>query len=471
MNAFLRCNARAKCGTIKGIIWKKRNGKGTRVMRRIALIALLAALLACTASAEEKYDKIPQALQVSQTTQEEKISKNAVIRRMVPTTSNAQVDEEMRQLVDELTEKNRESLPPKPSSSAYLEVGPVITRTGTSWMSFLTLAETAYAHELLNVDFEARVYDMATGERISLTDVFAPESEAWDLLAREVRAQLSAAFPGEEPDARALDALCERENLENAAFTMSVARLSLTYRADAVYPGRNTLLHVTLYYPDIRPLMTPRAQAQTDNSRFKLVALTFDDGNVVGRSRRLLETLRRYGAQATYFIVGRTIRNNHDILSRLQNGGYSVQSHSYTHPYAKDLTPEKALKEKEDFAAELSAVTGIPPALMRSPGGKDEFYVHNEIGYPLIHWSVAGGDSGGTRASSVEDNVLSFVRDGDVVLLHETNENVPDYTKTILRELAGRGYLCVTVQELFAARGVALEPNRVYFKPTDVRDP
>ena len=436
------------------------------------MIAMLLCLLGCTATAEEKYNEIPPFLRVDQTNVEEKIGKDIYIRRMVPTSSNEAVDEEIRALVEEMTEANRGILPEKASSSAYLEVGPVITRTGMSWMSFLTLAEVAYEHELLSVDFDARVYDMRSGERVLLTDVFAPESGAWELLAKAVREQLSAAFPQEEPDEEALSRLCRRENLERAAFTLSVARLSLTYRADEIYPGKNTLLHVDLYYPEIRPLMTPQAQQQTDNSRFKLIALTYDDGNVMGgRSRRLLETLRKYGAQATYFVVGRTMRNNHDMLSRLQNGGYSVQSHTYRHRYPNQLTLEEALQEKADFAAELSAITGQEPTMMRSPGGKDEFYAHNAFGYPLIHWSVTGGDSGGTRQATVEENVLRSVRDGDIVLLHETNESVSDYTRTILRELTSEGFLFVTVEELFAARGVTLEPNRVYFKPTDVRDP
>ena len=441
-------------------------------MRRIALIAALLCLFAFAARAEEKYSEIPEFLRVKQTNIEEKVKKNIYVRRMFPTTSNEAVDAEIRALVDEMTENNRDVLPARASSNIYLEVGPVITRTGTSWMSFLTLAEAAQEHELLRVQFDARVYDMQTGERVLLTDVFAPESEAWDVLAQTVREQLSAAFPGVEPDEQAQSRLCERENLESAPFTMSVARLSLTYRADEIYPDAgNVLLHVNLYYNDIRPLMTPRAQAQTDNSRFKLIAITFDDGNVMGRSRRVLEALRRYCAQATYFIVGRTMRNNHDILSRLQNGGYSVQSHSYTHHYAKDMTIEEALEEKERFAEELASITGVPPTMMRAPGGMDAFYANNAFGYPLIHWSVAGGDSGGTRQSAVEEAVLKQVRDGSVVLLHETNDASPEYTATILKELTKEGFLFVTVEELYADRGVALEPNRIYYKPTDVRDP
>ena len=440
-------------------------------MRRITLIAALLFLFACGGAARGRADELPQLLRVRQKNVEEKVKKNIYIRRMYPDSANEAVNEEIRVVVDWMTEKNRGILPQQADTNAYLETGAVITRTGTCWMSFLTLCEAAYAHELMSVEFDARVYDMGTGERVLLTDVFEPESEAWDVLAGAVREQLSAAFPGEEPDEEALLRLCQRENLQNAAFTLSVSRLTLTYRADEVYPGKNTLLHVQVYYPDIRPMMTPRAWAQTENRHFKLIALTFDDGNVMGRSRRLLEQLRRYGAQATYFIVGRTMRNNHDMLSRLQNGGYSVQSHTYTHRYPNEITPEEAMEDRLRFEEELASITGVAPTLMRSPGGMDTFYVRNRFDYPLIHWSIAGGDSGGTRQGAVEEAVLKQARDGAVVLLHETNDAVPEYTATILKELSDEGFLFVTVEELFAARGVELEPNRVYFSPSDVRDP
>ena len=128
------------------------------------------------------------------------------------------------------------------------------------------------------VDFDARVYDIKTGKRIRLTDIFPEGSEAWSILSAEVRAQLSAAFPALDADEETLAALADKKQLETAPFTMGAARLTLTYRADALYPGKNTLLHVNIDYQKLRQHMTPSAFAQTDNSRFRMAALTYDDG-------------------------------------------------------------------------------------------------------------------------------------------------------------------------------------------------
>ena len=56
--------------------------------------------------------------------------------------------------------------------------------------------------------------------------------------------------------------------------------------------------------------------------------------------------------------------------------------------------------------------------------------------------------------------------DGHVVLMHDLNSECAQATKLILEELNDRGYLFVTVEELFADAGTALEPNHVYYNPT-----
>lgn len=445
-------------------------------MRR--LFALLLALLAMAAAAraeapaEDFYTQMPQDLCFTQKTQTEKPSKYVTIQRVYPETSNALVDEEIRALVDEMAAAGEAALPERVKVNARLDAGPVISRTGTSWMSFLTLCEITSEGELLHMSFDERAYDMSTGERLMLTDVFAPDDEeAWAFIAQGVREQLSGAFPGEEADEAALDALCDVNSLQSAPFSLGAARMMITFRADAIYPGKNTLLHAVFYYPDIRPLMTERAQAQTDNSRYRMVALTFDDGGWSGRTRGVLEQLQIHGAHATFFIVGKNIDSTRSAIVREHNAGHSVQSHTYTHHYPWQLTLEKALREDETFRNKLSSLIGSPPTLLRAPGGNEELYIKGDFGYPLIHWSVAAGDSGATSdASKIAHKVIGNMQDGSIVLMHDSVKIVATYTKTILDYMEENGILCVTVQELFADAGVPLEADRIYFSTTDIRN-
>jgi hypothetical protein len=200
--------------------------------------------------------------------------------------------------------------------------------------------------EHLSVDHAARVWDMETGHLLSLGDFFADDSGAWEILRGAVRDQLTAAFPELEPDAAALGQLLSDDSLKSAAFTLGAARLTLTFRADALYPGKNTLLHVNIGYSRLREYMTPYGLEQTDNSRFQMVALTYDDGPNRGATRGVLSALRAYGAQATFFVVGDRFKNNHDMLAREQDANFSIQSHTYTHRYPDQMKKGEAELEK-----------------------------------------------------------------------------------------------------------------------------
>ena len=437
-----------------------------------AMMLLVSCALAQESEAVEKYKEMPYYLRVTQYTEEEKLGKHQEILKTYPDTMNDAIDEEIRQLVDEMAERSAALVPEgEKEEIATLDVGAVISRTGTSWMSFTTLAQITHEREVTYMEADVRVYDMETGRRITLGDVFPAGSAAWGMLAAAVREQLTAAFPGVEPDAAALDALCSEDALREAAFTLGGVKLTLTYRADSVYPDRhNTLLHVTLYYPEIREYMTEQAFAQTDNSRFVMVALTYDDGGGGKYTRRLLNELRSHGATATFFLVGKQLKGNHYNLQRQQNAGYSLQYHSYTHPYGHKVRYDQAFEEKAMFEQELSSIVGVIPTLMRAPGGKEEKYERWEIGYPLIHWSLASTDSGNPHVDAIASRVIRYAWDGDVVLLHDINEQVNKYSKKILDNFNSCGMMTVTVEELFARDGIALEPNKTYYSTKPEKD-
>ena len=104
---------------------------------------------------------------------------------------------------------------------------------------------------------------------------------------------------------------------------------------------------------------------------------------------------------------------------------------------------------------------------MRAPGGNEEDY---DMGYPLIHWSLATGDSSNDNVEEIAERVKWSVRDGTIVLMHDINNNCPRYTQRILESLTVRGFLLVSVEELFLDAGIALEPGKVYYSTARVEE-
>lgn len=421
--------------------------------------ALLLALLLLPMGAGAK-SAIPKALRFTQKATARKINETVTLRRTYPETAQPAVNEEMRRVINDLAEKNKGRLPKK---NGYLDVGASIFRTGPQYMSFLTVARTVEGKKQLYADCDARVYDMKTGARVTLDDLFDADSPAWALLADEVRQQVTAYFSGTDPDPDKLSALCEKDALKSAGFTLSPARLSLHYRADAVYPGKKTLMHVHVYYSRIREYMTEHAREMTDAGRYKLIALTYDDGPARGLSMAVMNELRLAGASATFFLVGTSIRDNNDVVRREHDAGHTVASHNYYHVY-QNITRANVKKWRTAQDKRMNALIGLKATLLRAPGGNARAFAAAKCGLPLIQWSAPAEDApgGGNSAEFIAERLRLQMRDGAVVLMHDLNPHVQSYTKEFLEALEKKNFLCVTVEELFSAYGAELKPNKIY---------
>src|SRR5262245_9224457 len=62
------------------------------------------------------------------------------------------------------------------------------------------------------------------------------------------------------------------------------------------------------------------------------VALTFDDGPDPDTTPKVLETLRKHGARATFFVIGRQAELYPDVLRQIIESGSEIGNHSYSHP-------------------------------------------------------------------------------------------------------------------------------------------
>ena len=434
--------------------------------RSLTLILALAVLLALCPARAERWEEIPAALRFTQTTNARDYVKKDVlyVQSTYPTTASDAVNREMAAVIDGLEQEGRNHLPDGPynaSRPTYLDVGAYISRTGDRWMSFLSIARIAHNMEQTYVDFDARVYDMTTGARLTLSDLLGDSEAAWALVETEVRDQLAAYYWTLEPDEAALSALCAREAVENTPFTLTPARLCLHYRTDALYPGKNNLMHVNIYFSALRPLLTELGQRVTDNSHYKMIALTYDDGGGRITSLNVLNELRLHGAGATFFIVGTQMANNHDVMDRQQDAGFAMASHNYEHDeHISDLSKIPVWKDK--FDREMDSIVGVRPAYMRAPGGNNDSFIRAQVGLPLIRWSGNTTDAGNSNVSNIAARAINNARDGAIILMHDINKHAYQYAQIILPELERRGFLCVTVDELFDHYGVPLEPNTVY---------
>ena len=382
-------------------------------------------------------------------------------------TAHPEVTEEINGIAQAWADELSPDLPKAGNNgkkNSRLDVEIRYSRTGLAWLSFLVQARTTYHQKLTAQQFTTRTYNMETGDRILLTDIFEDDDETWNMLGETVRQALTDYWPDVEPDAEALNRLCTREALEQADFTLHGMSLVLHYPAQLLYPDQYTLMDVTFFYPDIRDRMTEEGKTETDNlSYYRTCALTFDDGPSAKNTPGVLDALMETGARGTFFVVGNRIKENRWLVQREHDNGNAIGAHNWHHGNVTKSSGSalRAMPQKVNTAMIKSI--GIPVRYDRVPGGRYPRMIEVKVGWAYIQWSLDTYDWRGISTAAVMRKVKNKLRDGDIILCHDIKNNTAESTRQIARYLEEEGYMLLTIDELFAKDGVKLEPNKVYY--------
>lgn len=195
---------------------------------------------------------------------------------------------------------------------------------------------------------------------------------------------------------------------------------------------------------------TPTGALETPNA----VALTFDDGPAE-HTRAVLETLRRLGVRATFFVIGDRAARNPKLVRRAYAYGMDVENHTYSHPFAPPFNRRPRAEIDREIGDGTDAIASLvaEPRLLRPPGGShspEVASVARAHGQRLVLWSVDPGDwRPGATAAQIATRVLRDVRPGSIILLHDGPANRARTVKAlpaIVRGIRAKGLLLVLVE-------------------------
>ena len=158
------------------------------------------------------------------------------------------------------------------------------------------------------------------------------------------------------------------------------------------------------------------------------VYLTFDDGPIPESTPFILETLRRYNAKATFFMVGENVLRYHDLFNQIVAEGHQVGNHTFNHIGSfKHWTLTYALNTQQ--ANDL-----IHAHLFRPPHGwmRHSVYWWFQRKYKIVMWDLVTRDySKWLTADDVVRNVKRYTRNGSIITFHDSLKSI-DKLKTAL---------------------------------------
>src|SRR5271157_5865514 len=86
------------------------------------------------------------------------------------------------------------------------------------------------------------------------------------------------------------------------------------------------------------------------------LALTFDDGPNPAITPKLLELLARHNARATFFLVGKFVRQCPDLVKELAARGHVLGNHTETHPNLFFCAPQETHEELQRCADAIEQI-------------------------------------------------------------------------------------------------------------------
>lgn len=198
-------------------------------------------------------------------------------------------------------------------------------------------------------------------------------------------------------------------------------------------------------------------------AREKAVALTFDDGPSRANTGTILDVLKKYGAHATFFVLGDRARVDGDILQMELAAGCEIGSHSWDHPQLSKIkwsSVKNQIKKTDQIVKKLA--NGYKITMLRPPYGAISDTMRKKLKKPMILWSLDTLDWKYRNAKKVFRKVKKEVKNGDIILMHDIHEETAEAIKLVVPWLQEQGYDILTVSELAARNGKSLEAGKAY---------
>ncbi|MCL7752197.1 polysaccharide deacetylase family protein [Polaribacter sp. Z022] len=185
-------------------------------------------------------------------------------------------------------------------------------------------------------------------------------------------------------------------------------------------------------------------------SNKKEIFLTFDDGPTPEITEFVLDELKKYNAKATFFCIGKNIKNHPDIFDKIVSEGHSIGNHTQNHlkgwkTNSKNYI-ENVLECENIILSEVKKSQQFK--LFRPPYGKikkNQAKKLLEKKYKIIMWDVLSADFDTTISKEkCLQNVLKNTTKGSIIVFHDSikaAEKMQYALPIVLKEFSEKGFI------------------------------
>ena len=249
---------------------------------------------------------------------------------------------------------------------------------------------------------------------------------------------------------------------DNLKFSISNELVSIFFDKDIVTNDYNDIIKVEIpimYFDKLNNLEKKELETIQYNTPIinyidiskPMVALTFDDGPSI-YTDEILETLKKYNSNASFFVLGNKIDAHSSTIIKMYQNGNEIGNHSYNHRSLTKLSKLEQIEQIDKTQELVKKYTGFTPIYLRPTYGSVNKSLRNNTSLDIVLWNIDTKDWKYKNVNKIVDNALKDVKDGSIILMHDTYKRTSEAVKIIVPKLIENGYQLVTISELKKAQ-------------------
>lgn len=199
--------------------------------------------------------------------------------------------------------------------------------------------------------------------------------------------------------------------------------------------------------PSLAPKTLPSADTMEIDPNKPMIVFTFDDGPTPKITERIMNAFLSVNGRATFFELGSRMESFGDLTKMLYEHGFEIGNHSYSHANLS-IADEAAIRQEIYSTQDLAySITGKEIAIIRPTYGAVSDLMQEVIPFRMVNWNVDSLDWESRDKDAILSEVLPYIEDGSIILMHDLYESTAEAVEVMLPILAEKGYQFVTLSD------------------------
>lgn len=184
----------------------------------------------------------------------------------------------------------------------------------------------------------------------------------------------------------------------------------------------------------------------------KKLSLTFDDGPHPIYTPLVLDVLKANNIKAGFFLIGKNIDQNKEIVERMFAEGHVIGNHSFAHINKYGfLSTKKVVADLTRNEVLIESIIRQKTSLFRPPFGVTNPNIGKAarfLDYSVIGWSIRSLDTMGKKPETTIKRVLRRLKAGRIILFHDNHKSIIPVLEAVILKAREEGYEFVSPDEL-----------------------